>query len=119
MFLMARLGPGDGFWDKLLAPRDRQSVLVSDRAFWAESGAHWCIRSPLTAGDLHIYGRKDKDTFTREFFAWTDREPLPEDLRYPGVPEFFVANDGIYRVDGDETPTDIMAVGPLPYRGQL
>lgn len=119
MFLMARLGPGEGFWDKLLAPRDRQSVLVSDRAFWAESGAHWCIRSPLTAGDLHIYGRKDKDTFTREFFAWTDREPLPEDLRYPGAPEFFVANDGIYRVDGDETPTDITAVGPLPYRGQL
>ncbi|KOV60875.1 hypothetical protein ADL00_25015 [Streptomyces sp. AS58] len=119
LFLMARLGPGDAFWDRVFAPRERQSVLVSDRSYWAESGLHWSVRSPLTAGDLHLYGRKDRDTFTREFFAWTDRDPLPEELRYPGVPEFFVANDGIYRVDGGEAPTDITAVGPLPYRGRL
>ncbi|MFI8946553.1 hypothetical protein ACIGO6_08520 [Streptomyces sp. NPDC053750] len=119
MFLMARLGPGDAFWDRVTAPYERQSVLVSDRAYWAESGAHWCVRSPLTAGDLHLYGRKDRDTFAREFFAWTDREPLPEELRYPDVPEFFVADDGIYRVDRGKAPTDITAVGPLPYRGRL
>ncbi|WP_246040762.1 hypothetical protein [Streptomyces cadmiisoli] len=119
LFLMARLGPGDAFWDRVFAPRERQSVLVSDRSYWAESGLHWSVRSPLTAGDLHLYGRKDRDTFTREFFAWTGREPLPEELRYPDVPEFFVANDGIYRVDGGEAPTDITAVGPLPYRGRL
>lgn len=74
---------------------------------------------PLTAGDLHLYGRKDMDAFAREFFSWTDREPLPEKLHYPRVPEFFVANDGIYRVDSEEAPTDITAVGPLPYRGRL
>ncbi|MFI6350132.1 hypothetical protein [Streptomyces sp. NPDC050560] len=119
LFLMARCGGGEGFWDRVFAARDRQSVLVSDRAFWAERGAHWCVRSPLTAGDLHLYGRKDRATFTREFFSWTDREPLPEELHYPDVPEFFVANDGIHRVDTAEDPTDITAVGPLPYRGRL
>ncbi|WFB82343.1 MULTISPECIES: hypothetical protein [Streptomyces] len=119
LFLMARDGAGDDFWDRVTAPRERQSVLVGDRAHWAESGVHWSVRSPLTAGDLHLYGRKDRAVFAREFFAWTDREPLPEELRYPDVPEFFVADDGIYRVDRGEAPTDITAVGPLPYRGRL
>ncbi|WP_320774341.1 hypothetical protein [Streptomyces sp. CRN 30] len=119
LFLTARLGADEDFWDRVFASSGRQSVLVSDRAFWAESGVHWCVRSPLTAGDLFYYGRKDRSAFAREFFAWTDREPLPEELRYPRVPEFFVADDGIYRVDRSAAPTDITAVGPLPYRGLL
>lgn len=110
--------PGD-FWDTVLTPDDRQSVLASDRAFYAEHGPHWCVLSPLTAGDLHLYGRKDRATFAREFFAWTDREDLPEELRYPEPPMFFVAADGIHRVDGSERPTDVSVIGPLPYRGTL
>ncbi|RKN43923.1 hypothetical protein [Streptomyces hoynatensis] len=117
MFLVDALGCGESFWDEVFAVHDRQSVLLSDRAFWAEDGPHWCILSPLTAGDLHIYGRKDRDTFTREFFAWTDREPLPEELRYPSAPMFFVANDGIHRVDESDRPTDVSVIGPLPYKG--
>ncbi|MER6976324.1 hypothetical protein ABT317_04535 [Streptomyces carpinensis] len=119
MFLVARLGVTDDFWERTFAAWDRQSVLVSDRAYWAEHGPHWCIRSPLTAGDLFIYGRKDRAVFAREFFSWTDREPLPEELRYPEVPEFFVANDGIHRVDTSDRPTDVSVVGPVPYRGNL
>ncbi|ONK09619.1 hypothetical protein [Streptomyces sp. MP131-18] len=119
MFLVDRLGTEPGFWDGVFTAYDRQSVLLSDRAVWAEDGVHWCVRSPLTAGDLHLYGRKDRATFAREFFAWTDREELPEDLRYPAAPTFFVANDGVYRVDRGERPTDVSVLGPLPYRGTI
>jgi hypothetical protein len=111
--------PGAHFWDRVHEPSDRQSVLLTDRAVWAEHGVHWCIRSPLTAGDLHLYGRKDRSTFARDYFAWTDREPLPADLHYPEAPLFFAANDGIYRVDPSERTTDITTLGPLTYRGRL
>ncbi|MFD6137387.1 hypothetical protein ACFWEK_18540, partial [Isoptericola sp. NPDC060257] len=87
--------------------------------FWAEDGAHWCILSPYTAGDLSIFGRKDRDTFARSFFAWTDKEPLPAELEYPGPPAFFVADEGIFRIDGSDRPTDVTVVGPVPFRGRL
>ncbi|MEO3754154.1 hypothetical protein [Streptomyces sp. B6B3] len=110
-------GLPEDFWDTVFRAHDRQSVLVSERAFYAEYGPHWCVLSPLTAGDLHLYGRKDRATFAREFFAWTDREELPEELRYPDAPMFFVANDGIYRVDRSDRATDVSVVGHLPYQG--
>ncbi|GAA1708286.1 hypothetical protein GCM10009809_00680 [Isoptericola hypogeus] len=110
---------GRSFWDAVFADHDRQAVILSDRAIWAEDGEHWCILSPYTAGDLSIFGRKDRDTFARSFFAWTDKEPLPPELEYPGTPAFFVADDGIFRIDTSDRPTDVTVVGPIPFRGRL
>ena len=107
------------FWDRVFEDVDRQSVMLSDRAYWVEDGVHWCILSPLTAGDLSIYGRKDRDTFARSFFAWTDKEPLPEELEFPDAPVFFAADDGLYRVDDSPRPTDITTLGPVPYCGAV
>ncbi|MEU0216711.1 hypothetical protein ABZ281_17000 [Streptomyces sp. NPDC006265] len=116
---LRRTGLPNGFWDTVLTPDRRQSVLAGDRAFYAEHGPHWCVLSPLTAGDLHLYGRKDRSTFAREFFAWTDREELPAELRYPDPPMFFVSGDGIHRVDPSDRPTDVSVIGHLPYKGTL
>jgi hypothetical protein len=110
--------PGDHFWSTVFTPDERQSVLMTDRAVWAEHGVHWCIRSPMTAGDLDIHGRKDRSVFGRDFFAWTDKEPLPEELRYPDAPLFLAANDGMRRVDDSERPTDVSTLGTT-YRGRL
>ncbi|WP_194420584.1 hypothetical protein [Microbacterium abyssi] len=110
---------GDDFWDRVFADDDRQSALLSDRAYWVEDGVHWCILSPLTAGDLSIYGRKDRDTFGRSFFSWTDKEPLPDDLVFPDAPVFFAADEGLYRVDEPRRPIDITTLGPLPYAGAV
>jgi hypothetical protein len=109
---------GADFWARVHEVDDRQSVLMTSRAVWAEHGAHWCVRSPLTAGDLHLYGRKDRATFGREFFAWTDKEPLPTELHYPEAPLFLETNDGMYRVDDSERPTDVTTLGTR-YRGHL
>ncbi|MFC7493602.1 MULTISPECIES: hypothetical protein [unclassified Nocardioides] len=109
---------GEDFWTTVFAAEDRQSVLMTERAVWAEYGVHWCIRSPLTAGDLDIHGRKDRSVFGRDFFAWTDKEPLPDDLRYPEAPLFLAANDGMRRVDSSSRSTDISTLGTT-YRGQL
>lgn len=119
MFLVGHADVPEPFWDGVFADHDRQAVILSDRAFWAEDGDHWCILSPYTAGDLSIFGRKDRDTFARSFFAWTDKEPLPAELEYPGAPAFFVADDGIFRLDASERATDVTVVGPLPYRGHV
>jgi hypothetical protein len=123
MFLSRHALDGGGvdasFWDEVFADHDRQAVILSDRAYWAEDGVHWCILSPYTAGDLSIFGRKDRDTFARSFFAWTDKEPLPGELEYPRPPAFFVADDGIFRVDPSDRPTDVTVVGPVPFRGRL
>jgi hypothetical protein len=110
--------PGPDFWTTVLTPDERQSVLMTNRAVWAEYGVHWCIRSPLTAGDLHLYGRKDRAVFGRDFFAWTDKEPLDDELRYPEAPLFLETNDGMRRVDTSDRPTDISALGTT-YRGTL
>lgn len=119
LFLVRNQETPASFWDEVFAPRDRQAVLLSDRAIWAESGDHWCIQSPLTAGDLSIFGRKDRDDFGRTFFAWTDKEPLAEELEYPEAPVFFVADDGIYRIDDSTRATDVTAIGDLPYVGHI
>jgi hypothetical protein len=103
----------------VFAEPDRQSVLLSDRAYWVEDGVHWCILSPFTAGDLSIYGRKDRDAFARSFFSWTDKEPLPGDLEFPEAPSFLVADNGIYRMDQSERATDISVLGSIPYRGHV
>jgi hypothetical protein len=119
MFLADELTPSDGgFWDRVHSADDRQSVLMTDRAVWAEHGVHWCIRSPLTAGDLAIHGRKDLDHFGREFFAWTDKEPLPAELAYPEPPLFLATNEGMWRVDASERPTDVTVLG-TDFRGRL
>ncbi|UZX02936.1 hypothetical protein F8G81_10225 [Arthrobacter sp. CDRTa11] len=118
LFLAFHLGEDDpGIWDEVFAPFERQSVLTTDRAYWSEQGVHWCIKSPLTAGDLNIFGRKDQSTFTREFFAWTDKPPLPAELRYDEALTLFASNDGIYCTSGDDTKADITTLGQLPYRG--
>lgn len=117
MFLVRHTDIPEAFWDEVFAEPNRQSVLLSDRAYWVEDGVHWCILSPATAGDLSIYGRKDRDTFARSFFAWTDKEPLPQDLEFPDAPVFFVADDGIYRLDGSVRKTDISVLSVKPYRG--
>jgi hypothetical protein len=118
-FLMGELKPRGSFWDDVFTDHPRQSVLLSDRAVWAEDGNHWCILSPYTAGDLSIYGRKDRDTFGRSYFAWTDKEALPAQLEYSSAPAFFVADDGIYRLDHSDRPTDVTTVGPYRYRGHI
>jgi hypothetical protein len=110
--------PGEDFWATVFTPDERQSVLMTDRAVWAEYGVHWCIRSPMTAGDLHLYGRKDRSVFGREFFAWTDKEPLAEELRYPEAPLFLATNDGMHRIDDSSRPTDVSVLGTT-YRGRL
>ncbi|MBP6683943.1 MAG: hypothetical protein KA158_00855 [Leucobacter sp.] len=110
---------GEDFWDLVFTDHDRQSVLLSDRAYWVEDGVHWCILSPLTAGDLSIYGRKDSDTFSRSFFSWTDKPALPEELEFPEAPVFFAADDGLYRVDKATRPTDVTTLGSSPYRGPV
>ncbi|WP_157041598.1 hypothetical protein [Nitriliruptor alkaliphilus] len=110
--------PGEDFWTTVFESDERQSVLMTDRAVWAEHGVHWCIRSPMTAGDLDIYGRKDRAVFGRAFFAWTDKEPLAEDLHYPDAPLFLATNDGMYRVDRSQRPTDVSVLGTT-YRGRL
>ncbi|MFF2371624.1 hypothetical protein [Agromyces sp. NPDC058110] len=110
--------PAD-FWDRVFAEPDRQSVLLSDRAYWVEDGVHWCILSPLTAGDLSIYGRKDRDEFGRAFFAWTDKKPLPADLEFADAPVFFAADDGLYLVGEPARPMDVTTLGPVPYRGRV
>lgn len=109
----------DSFWDAVFAEPERRSVLLSDRAYWVEDGVHWCILSPLTAGDLSIFGRKDRDVFGRSFFAWTDKEPLPSELEFDDAPVFFVADEGIYRLDGSSRETDVSVIGPIPYRGRV
>ncbi|HIZ35088.1 MAG TPA: hypothetical protein H9815_04875 [Candidatus Ruania gallistercoris] len=119
MFLVRHQDTPTAFWDEVFAPRQRQSVLLSDRAIWAEHGEHWSIQSPLTAGDLSIFGRKDLDTFGRTFFAWTDKEPLAEELTYPEAPVFFVADEGIYRIDDSNRPTDVTVIGDRPYLGHI
>ncbi|MCD2443436.1 hypothetical protein LQ757_14225 [Agromyces sp. SYSU K20354] len=119
MFLMHWSPTDEQFWDHVFAASDRQSVLLSDRAYWVEDDVHWCILSPLTAGDLSLYGRKDRDTFARSFFSWTDREPLPADLAYPDAPTFFAADDGLYRVDDPARDVDVSSIGTVPYRGRI
>ena len=119
LFLVRHTETSASFWDAVFAEHDRQSVLLSDRAYWVEDGVHWAILSPATAGDLSIYGRKDRDTFGRSFFAWTDKEPLPAGLDLPGAPRFFVADDGIYRLDDSERAVDVSVLGALPYRGHI
>ena len=112
LFLADDAGEVDeGFWDRVHTPDERQSVLMTDRVVWAEQGAHWCVRSPLTAGDVALYGRKDRNTFGREFFAWTDKEPLAEELHYPEAPLFLATEDGMWRVDSSERPTDVSVLG--------
>lgn len=119
LFLADEVGdPGAGFWDRVHTPDDRQSVLMTDRAVWAEFGPYWCIRSPLTAGDLDIYGRKDLAYFGRGFFAWTDKEPLPAELAYPEPPLFLVTEDGSWRVDTSARPTDVSVLGTT-FQGPL
>ncbi|UNK70519.1 hypothetical protein [Microbacterium sp. H1-D42] len=108
----------DDFWDRVFGAHDRRSVLLSDRAYWIEDDVHWAIMSPWTAGDLSIRGRKDRDTFTREFFAWTDKPALPEEFAMPDVPIFFAADDGLYLI-GDEQQMDVTTIGPLSYRGPV
>jgi len=108
----------DDFWDRVFSHTDRRSVLLSDRAYWVEDTDRWAILSPWTAGDLSIYGRKDRDVFGREYFAWTDKEQLPEELRFPDVPVFFAADDGLYLI-GPEQDLDVDVLGPLPYRGPI
>lgn len=118
LFLAFHLGEDDpGIWDEVFAPFERQSVLTTDRAYWSEQGVHWCIKSPLTAGDLNIFGRKDQSTFTREFFAWTDKPPLPAELRYDEALTLFASNDGIYCTSGDDTKADITTLGQLRTAG--
>ncbi len=119
LFLVDHLETPETFWDEVFGDYSALSVLLSDRAFWVEDDVHWAILSPLTAGDLSIYGRKDRDTFTRSFFSWTDREPLPVELEFPDTPMFFVGNDGIYRVDDARRPVDVSTVGPLDYLGHI
>ncbi|WP_211234829.1 hypothetical protein [Glycomyces arizonensis] len=119
LFLVRRTDTPETFWESVFAEPERQSVLLSDRAYWVEDGAHWCILSPLTAGDLSIYGRKDRDDFARSFFAWTDKEPLPAELEFDEAPVFFVADEGIYRVDGSTRETDVSVLGAVPYRGHV
>lgn len=117
--LVHGLGTDDNFWDRVFEEPDRQSALLSDRAYWVEDGVHWCILSPLTAGDLSIYGRKDRDSFARSYFNWTDKEPLPSDLEFPDAPVFFAADDGLFRVDESTRPLDITVLGSVPYRGAV
>jgi hypothetical protein len=119
LFLVRHTEAPASFWDAVFAEHGRQSVLLSDRAYWVEDGVHWAILSPATAGDLSLYGRKDRDTFGRSYFAWTDKEPLPEELELPGAPQFFVADDGIYRLDDSDRAVDVSALGALPYRGHI
>ncbi|GAB3960264.1 hypothetical protein GCM10027614_81690 [Micromonospora vulcania] len=119
LFLVDHLETPETFWDEVFADRPTLSVLLSDRAFWVEDDVRWAILSPLTAGDLSIYGRKDRDTFARSFFAWTDREPLPAELEFPDAPMFFVGNDGIYRVDDVRRPVDVAVLGRLGYLGDI
>jgi hypothetical protein len=119
MFLVRNTETAASFWDEVFAESDRQSVLLSDRAYWVEDGVHWCILSPFTAGDLSIYGRKDRDAFARSFFSWTDKEPLQEDLEFPEAPSFLVADNGIYRMDQSDRATDISVLGSIPYRGPI
>ena len=119
MFLVRHVSTHDSFWAEVFADPDRRSVLLSDRAYWVEDGVHWAVLSPETAGDLSLYGRKDRDTFGRSFFAWTDKEPLPRELELPGAPHFFVADDGIYRLDDSDRETDVSVLGELPYRGHV
>ncbi|WP_211228616.1 ABC transporter substrate-binding protein [Glycomyces tenuis] len=109
----------ESFWDVVFAEPERRSVLLSDRAYWVEDGVHWCILSPLTAGDLSIYGRKDRDDFARSFFAWTDKEPLPAELAFDEAPVFFVADEGIWRLDDSARATDVSVLGAIPYRGHV
>ncbi|GAB3536908.1 hypothetical protein GCM10027403_19280 [Arthrobacter tecti] len=119
LFLIHWAETDETFWDRVFDEPDRQSVLLSDRAYWVEDGVHWCILSPLTAGDLSIYGRKDRDTFARSFFSWTDKEELPDELAFPDAPVFFAADDGLYRLDAPDRPVDITTVGATPFRGPL
>jgi len=108
----------DDFWDRVFSNTGRRSVLLSDRAYWVEDAERWAILSPWTAGDLSIYGRKDLDTFGREYFAWTDKDPLPEELRFRDVPVFFAADDGLFLI-GPDQDLDVDVLGPLPYRGLI
>lgn len=119
MFLIRHTETEESFWDTVFAESDRQSVLLSDRAYWVEDGVHWCILSPFTAGDLSIYGRKDRDTFARSFFSWTDKEPLPQELEFAEAPVFLTADDGIYRLDDSDRKADISVLGSIPYRGHV
>ncbi|MEF3403105.1 hypothetical protein [Agromyces sp. CCNWLW203] len=119
MFLTDWLPIDESFWDRVFESSERQSVMLSDRAYWVEDDLHWCILSPLTAGDLSIYGRKDRDAFGRSFFTWTDKEPLPEELAYPEAPIFFAADDGLYRVDDSARAVDVTTIGSVPYRGSI
>jgi hypothetical protein len=119
MFLIRHAETPESFWDTVFTEPGRQSVLLSDRAYWVEDGVHWCILSPFTAGDLSIYGRKDRDAFARSFFSWTDKEPLPQDLEFPEAPTFLVVDDGIYRLDRSDRATDISVLGSRPYRGHV
>ena len=119
LFLVRHTETTASFWDTVFAEHERQSVLLSDRACWVEDGVHWAILSPVTAGDLSIYGRKDRDTFGRSYFAWTDKEPLPAELELPGAPQFFVADGGIYRVDDTDREADVSVLGAVPYRGHV
>lgn len=118
MALVHALPLPEDFWERALSERAGCSVLLSDRASWVEEGQRWAILSPWTAGDLSIYGRKDRDAFGRSYFSWTDKEPLAEELEFPGVPTFFAADDGMYLL-GSERPFEIDTIGPLPYRGPV
>lgn len=117
-YLMLRYGVPENFWERFFHEDQAETILMADRCFWAEKGKYWCILNPVTEGDYAVYGRKDRKTFARDFYVWTEKPALPEELRYPGKPEFVELNDGIYRLDSG-TDSTVYTVGEKPYRGRF
>ncbi|MCT9821133.1 hypothetical protein N3K63_12675 [Microbacterium sp. W1N] len=92
-----------------------KNMPLSDRAYWAEDGAHRCILSPMTSGDLSM----DRDEFGRSFFSSTDKEPLPADLEFADAPLSFAVDGGLYLMGEATRPMDVATLGRLPYRGRV
>lgn len=118
LYLISRYGVSENFWEMFFAQADSETILLTDRCFWAERSVHWCIRNTEKEGDYYIYGRKDKNQFGRDYYKWTNKPTLPKELGYPEEPVFIQLNDGIYRLDCGQDSC-VYSIAEKPYRGQL
>lgn len=117
-YLLQQNGVPKGFWEHFFENYEGETILMTDRCYWAERGKHWCILSPTTEGDYYVFGRKDRKVFEREFYGWTNKPKLPEELNYPNRPEFIGLNGGIYRLDPGKD-SKVYSIGEKPFMGNF